>query len=230
MTPTTDLSEKWRPKRLADIIGQDAIIEELQGYVRARGAPHLLFSGPPGTGKSTAAQAYARDWYNGEYDAVAPFTVMELNASDDRNIDVMRRRVLGFLTTSSFSGHTKILILEEADGITGEAQNLLRRPLEQTRNVTVIFTVNKPEALIDALRSRVRELAFKPVPAEDVKARLVEIVAAEGYAVDDAVRNLCAGLAARSQGDLRKALKDLQGLLAAGGVGPVRLLRAGLVR
>lgn len=219
-----DLSERYRPQRLADIIGQDAVVAELQGYVQQRAAPHLLFGGDPGTGKTTAAHAFVRDYHNGNSDLYGVFK--EVNASDNRDIDFVRTKVLEFLRTWA-PASPKFLLLDEADNLTHDAQDLLKRPLEKaSRNAIVIFTANEPEKLTPALRSRLREIKFRPVPADAVAQRLCEVLKAEGFDVGQVERDLCMGLAMReARGDLRKACKELQSVIARGGMGPISLTR-----
>ena len=119
--------EKYRPVTLAEIVGQDEIVERLQSYVRAGSLPHLLFTGSAGVGKTTAAVALAREFFGEAWN----LNFREMNASDERGIDVVRNQIKQFARTSPLGGaEFKILFLDEADALTPDAQAALRRTME----------------------------------------------------------------------------------------------------
>lgn len=125
-------TEKYRPKTLDEIVDQKEIVDRLKGFVKAGTMPHCLFAGPPGTGKTTAALCLAHDFFGENY----ADSFNELNASDERGINVVREKVKTFARTRTF-GRTvfKILVLDEADNMTSDAQQALRRTMERYRNL-----------------------------------------------------------------------------------------------
>jgi replication factor C small subunit len=121
-------AEKYRPKHLSDMVNQKTIVERLKSFAKSRNAPHCIFAGPPGTGKTTAALCLARDLYGESYRE----HLMELNASDERGINVVRETVKTFARSRSIGEIPfKILILDEADNMTSDAQQALRRTMER---------------------------------------------------------------------------------------------------
>ena len=119
--------EKYRPRRLDEMVGQQDIVVRLQSYVRAGSLPHLLFTGSAGIGKTTAAVALARELFGESWQ----MNFREMNASDERGIDVVRNQIKEFARTSPLAGATfKILFLDEADALTTDAQAALRRTME----------------------------------------------------------------------------------------------------
>ncbi|MCU0853010.1 MAG: AAA family ATPase, partial [Thermoplasmata archaeon] len=120
--------EKYRPKRLADVIGQKGIVERLSAYVRTRSMPHMLFAGPAGSGKTTSAIALARELYGEQWRD----SLIELNASDERGIDIVRGKIKDFARAASIgTSDFKIIFLDEADSLTSDAQAALRRTMER---------------------------------------------------------------------------------------------------
>ncbi|MFY4815776.1 AAA family ATPase, partial [Haloarcula sp. AONF1] len=151
--------EKYRPQTLDDIHGQEEIVERLQSYIAQDDVPHLLFSGPAGVGKTTAATAIAREIY-GEDNWRGNF--LELNASDQRGIDVVRDRIKGF-ARSSFGGDFRIVFLDESDSLTDDAQSALRRTMEQfSDNTRFILSCNYSSKIIDPIQSRCAVFRFSP--------------------------------------------------------------------
>jgi replication factor C small subunit len=123
--------EKYRPKTLKDVIGQDDITERLKAYVKAGTMSHLLFAGTAGTGKTTCALALAREFYGENWRD----NFLELNASDDRGIGIVRTRIKDYARTAPIGGAGfKIIFLDEADALTNDAQAALRRTMERYTN------------------------------------------------------------------------------------------------
>ena len=204
--------EKYRPQTLDDIHGQEAIVERLQSYIAQDDVPHLLFSGPAGIGKTTAATAIAREIY-GEDNWRGNF--LELNASDQRGIDVVRDRIKGF-ARSSFGGDFRIVFLDEADSLTDEAQAALRRTMEQfSDNTRFILSCNYSSKIIDPIQSRCAVFRFSPLSDEAVGGMVREIAAAEGIEVTDEGVD---ALVYAADGDMRRAINSLQAAATTGDV------------
>ena len=137
-------TEKYRPANLSEIMGQDEIVERLKAYTKDKSMPHLLFSGPAGTGKTTAAIAIARELFGD-----ISHDWLELNASDERGIDVVRVKIKNFARTRPINGDFKIIFLDEADALTSDAQNALRRTMENyTQTCRFILSCVSPDTKI----------------------------------------------------------------------------------
>ena len=204
--------EKYRPQTLDDIKGQDDIVERLQSYIDQRDLPHLLFSGRAGIGKTTAATAIAREVYGDDWRG----NFLELNASDQRGIDVVRDRIKNF-ARSSFGGHDyRIIFLDEADSLTSDAQSALRRTMEQfSDNTRFILSCNYSSKIIDPIQSRCAVFRYSPLSDEAIAAQVDEIAAAEGIEVTDAGRE---ALVYAAGSDMRRAINSLQAAATTGEV------------
>jgi replication factor C small subunit len=204
--------EKYRPQTLDDIKGQDDIVERLQSYIDQRDLPHLLFSGRAGIGKTTAATAIAREVYGDDWRG----NFLELNASDQRGIDVVRDRIKNF-ARSSFGGHDyRVIFLDEADSLTSDAQSALRRTMEQfSDNTRFILSCNYSSKIIDPIQSRCAVFRFSPLSDAAVAAQVDEIAAAEGIDVTEAGRE---ALVYAAGGDMRRAINSLQAAATTGEV------------
>ena len=202
--------EKYRPQTLDEIKGQDDIVERLQSYIEQRDLPHLLFSGRAGIGKTTAATAIAREVYGDDWRG----NFLELNASDQRGIDVVRDRIKNF-ARSSFGGHDyRIIFLDEADSLTSDAQSALRRTMEQfSDNTRFILSCNYSSKIIDPIQSRCAVFRFSPLSDEAVAAQIDEIAAAEGIELTDAGRE---ALVYAAGSDMRRAINSLQAAATTG--------------
>jgi len=198
--------EKYRPKTLDDIVGQDNIIERLKAYVKTKNVPHLIFAGPAGTGKTTSALALAREVFGEE---TWKQNFHELNASDERGISVVRGKIKDFARTAPI-GETqiKIIFLDEADSLTPDAQAALRRTIEKyTRICRFILSVNYSSKIIEPIQSRCAVFRFKPIKAEDIKKYIRKIATKEKLEItSDGLETLIF----ISRGDLRKAINTLQ--------------------
>ena len=199
--------EKYRPRFLKDIIGQHEIIDRLRSYVAKREMPHLLFTGNAGTGKTTAAVALAREFFGDEWQ----MNFRELNASDERGIDVVRNQIKQFARTSPFGSSTfKILFLDEADALTNDAQSALRRTMETyAQTCRFILSCNYSAKIIDPIQSRCAIYRFRPLGRQAIAEMVKRISEDQDLSVTDEVTDAIFYIA---QGDMRKAINALQGL------------------
>ena len=198
-------AEKYRPKSLDEMVNQKEIVERLKNFVKSRNVPHCIFAGPPGTGKTTAALCLARDLYGDGYREF----IMELNASDERGINVVRETVKTFARVRSVGEIPfKIMILDEADNMTADAQQALRRTMERyTETCRFILCANYSGKIIEPIQSRCAPFRFTFLPREEHDRYLQFIAENENVTLLkeglDAIFEVCGG-------DLRKAINTLQ--------------------
>jgi replication factor C small subunit len=203
-------AEKYRPQILDEMVNQTEVVSRLKNFVKERNLPHLLFVGPAGIGKTTSILALARDLYGSGY---RNYT-LELNASDERGIDVIREKVKNFARTAAIASEVpfKILIMDEADSLTSAAQHALRRTMEiYTRTCRFCLIGNYSENIIEPIQSRCSVFRFSPLSEVDAKGWIKTIASKED------VKLLEEGLEAiyeASKGDLRKATNLLQAAAA----------------
>lgn len=203
-------TEKYRPKYLDEIVGQENIVKRLKSYVKERNLPHLLFAGPAGTGKTTAALCIAREIFGEDYRR----DFIELNASDERGIDVVRGKIKEFARTMPIIGDFKIIFLDEADALTPEAQHALRRTMEQfTKTCRFILSCNYSSKIIEPIQSRCALFRFKKISKTAIKERLIEILKVEKIEYDDDGINAIIDV---SGGDIRHAINILQSCASYG--------------
>jgi len=204
-------AEKYRPKSLSQMVNQKNIVERLESFVKSRNVPHCIFAGPPGTGKTTAALCLARDLYGDVYRE----HLMELNASDERGINVVRETVKTFARVRTLGEIPfKILILDEADNMTSDAQQALRRTMERyTETCRFILIANYSGKIIEPIQSRCAPFRFTYLPREEQDAYLKHIAENENINLLedglDAIYDVCGG-------DLRKAINSLQAAASLG--------------
>ncbi|KAK4706134.1 replication factor C subunit 3/5, partial [Phenoliferia sp. Uapishka_3] len=203
--------EKYRPVTLSDVVAHQDIISTIDQFIAKNRVPHLLFYGPPGTGKTSTILAVARKIYGVENAAAMKNNCLELNASDERGIDVVREQIKNFASTRMQSQGVagfKLIILDEADQMTGPAQSALRRVIEQfTKNVRFCIICNYVNKIIPAVQSRCTRFRFGPLPKEEVEKRLNFVVEKENVNLTEDGRQALLEL---SKGDMRRALNVMQ--------------------
>ncbi|CAG8605033.1 2050_t:CDS:10 [Paraglomus brasilianum] len=202
--------EKYRPQTLNDLVSHKEITETIERFIDEGRLPHLLLYGPAGTGKTSTILACARKLYGPQWKSM----IMELNASDERGIDVVREQVKTFASTRKiFNTGFKLIILDEADAMTTQAQNALRRIVEKyTQNVRFCIICNYVSKIIPALQSRCTRFRFSPLEMDQVKKRLETVIETEGVNITEDGKQ---ALLTLSNGDMRRALNILQACHAA---------------
>ncbi len=197
--------EKYRPKALDEIVGQEEIVMRLKSYVRSKSMPHLLFAGPAGTGKTTSAIALARELFGENW----RMSFHELNASDERGINVVRTKIKEYARTAAPNNvGFKIIFLDEADALTPDAQAALRRTMEMySKTCRFILSCNYSSKIIEPIQSRCAIFRFSPLQEDAVKERLKYIAEKEGKTIDEHALNAIYYV---SSGDMRHAINVLQ--------------------
>jgi replication factor C small subunit len=197
--------EKFRPKSFKEMIGQDKIVNRIKAFVDQKNLPHLLFSGPAGVGKTSLILTAARELYGDSWRN----NIMETNASDSRGIDTVRNEVKDFARTKAIGDVPfKICILDEADALTREAQQALRRTMEQYSSICRFCLItNWSSKIIDPIQSRCTIFRFKPLDKESVNKIVDLIVKEESLKLDDKTRE---ALFYVSNGDVRRLENVMQ--------------------
>ncbi|KAM0678365.1 Replication factor C (RF-C) subunit [Binucleata daphniae] len=209
---THPLTEKYRPQTLDAVLGNSEVIIVLQSIMKCKFLPHMLFYGPPGTGKTTTIRALAYYMYNTYYTT----SVLELNASDERGIDTVRDTIKNFSTTLSFNGKKKLIILDEADSMSRDAQNAMRRIIEDySHNVRFCLIANYASKIIPAIHSRCTKFRFSPVKDNEMYKKIEDVLQRENVKYDNEGINALMHLA---DGDMRKLMNDIEGVINCFGV------------
>jgi len=198
-------TEKYRPKKLADMVGQQEIVDRLQSFVEKKSLPHLLFAGPAGTGKTTAALCIARELFGEAWKQ----NFLELNASDERGIDTIRNRVKDYARNMPI-GETpyKIILLDESDALTNDAQNALRRTMEMfTHSTRFILDCNYSSRIIEPIQSRCAIFRFRRLTDKEIDYMFKRVSKEEKLNLaPEAIQ----AITYLSGGDMRKAINILQ--------------------
>ncbi len=199
-------TEKYRPLKLEDVAGQEGVVKTLRAFVKANNMPNLLFAGPPGVGKTTSAMAMAHELYADEMRG----NFLELNASDERGIDVVRGKIKDFARSVSMGGAGfKLIFLDEADALTPDAQHALRRTMELWSSSTrFILSCNYSSKIIEPIQSRTAIFRFVKLSERDVHKSLEIVGKSEGLKLDE---DAYSALYYASEGDMRKCINILQG-------------------
>ncbi|KAK0652876.1 P-loop containing nucleoside triphosphate hydrolase protein [Cercophora newfieldiana] len=206
--------EKYRPVFLDDVVGNTETIERLKIIAKDGNMPHVIISGMPGIGKTTSVLCLARQLLGDSYKEA----VLELNASDERGIEVVRQRIKGFAQKKVTlpPGRHKLVILDEADSMTSGAQQALRRTMEIYSNTTrFAFACNQSNKIIEPLQSRCAILRYAKLTDAQVVKRLLQIIEAEKVEYSD---DGLAALVFSAEGDMRQAINNLQSTAAGFGL------------
>ncbi|RME53071.1 replication factor C small subunit [Candidatus Woesearchaeota archaeon] len=202
-------TEKYRPRTFSEIKGQEDVVGRVSSFVKAKNMPHLLFAGPAGVGKTTLSLVIARELFGEAWTE----NFLELNASDERGIDVIRVKVKDFARTRPFGDAPfKIVYLDECDALTKEAQQALRRTMENfTQTCRFILSCNYSSKIIDPIQSRCTLFKFKPLSEQDLYEIVDRIAKEESLTIDE---NAKKALFDACRGDVRKAENILQACAA----------------
>jgi replication factor C small subunit len=204
-------TEKYRPRTFDDVKGQDAIVQKVRAFVQQRNMPHLLFTGPAGTGKTSLSLVVARTLFGERWRE----NFLELNASDERGIDVVRTKVKDFARTRAIGDVPfKIIYMDECDALTKEAQQALRRTMENyTSTCRFILSANFSSKIIDPIQSRCAIFRFRPLPEQEMRKLCLHIARGEGLAMGKGAEDALVKVA---DGDCRRLANILQSAAALG--------------
>lgn len=198
-------TEKYRPQTYSDLVGRKEVIDLIKSKSNDDGIPHLLFEGPPGSGKTSLAHVVGNELFGVNKSDL----FFEFNASKDRGVEFIRTQIIDIAKRNPLSGKYKIILMDEADNITPDAQACFRRIIEQYSAITrFIFCANYPYKLIDPILSRFVRVEFNEIDTKTVALQLKKIGIKEGLKLTDGEY---IAIAKKSRGDLRRALNLLEG-------------------
>jgi replication factor C small subunit len=201
-------TEKYRPKSLSEVIGQERVVKRLVEWIKQGSIPNMLFAGPAGIGKTTIALALARDMYGDTWRQ----NFKELNASDDRGIGIVRGQIKDFASMIPLGADFKIIFLDESDALTPEAQQALRRTIERYAGVCrFILSANYSSRIIEPIQSRCAVFRLRGLSEKECIKYLQRITAGEKIQAD---QDSLKAVYEVSEGDLRKSTNILQAAAA----------------
>jgi replication factor C small subunit len=202
-------TEKYRPGNFSDIKGQKEIVKKVKAFVKQKNMPHLMFSGPAGVGKTSLALVVARHLFGKDWKQ----NFLELNASDERGIDVIRHKVKDFARTKAIGDVPfKLIYLDESDALTREAQQALRRTMENyTQTTRFILSCNYSSKIVDPIQSRCAVFRFKPLEKTEIFDLIGKIAGNENLRIDEKAKQ---ALYLVSEGDCRRLENILQSCAA----------------
>ena len=205
MVDTAIWTEKYRPSEFSQIKGQTHIIDKVKAFVEQKNMPHLLFAGPAGIGKTTLSLVIAKQLFGDTW----KHNVLELNASDERGIDVVRNKVKDFARTKALGDIPfKIIYLDECDALTKEAQQALRRTMENyTHTCRFVLSCNYSSKIIDPIQSRCLVFKFKPLNKEEIYEIIDNVADKEGLTINEATKK---AMFTACGGDCRRVENILQ--------------------
>ncbi|MBS3115321.1 replication factor C small subunit [Candidatus Woesearchaeota archaeon] len=202
-------TEKYRPRNFSEVKGQKDVVSKVKAFVTQKNMPHLMFSGPAGVGKTTISLVIAHEMFGDSWHE----NFLELNASDERGIDIIRNKVKDFARTRAIGDVPfKIIYLDECDALTSEAQQALRRTMENyTQTCRFILSCNYSSKIIDPIQSRCAIFRFKPLDKEHLMHILEHIEKEEKITINDAAKK---ALIEICEGDVRRLENILQSCTA----------------
>jgi len=202
---STIWTEKYRPRSFEDVLGHDEIVSRVNALIQAKNLPHMLFAGPAGSGKTTLALIMAKKLFGNSWRE----NFLELNASDTRGIDVIRQEVKSFARTKALGDVPfKIILLDESDALTKEAQHALRRIMEMyTSTCRFVLSCNASSKIIDPIQSRCAVFRFRLLEKNAIAKIIDKIAKKENLSVNDKAMEIFYQL---SRGDVRRVINLLQ--------------------
>lgn len=198
-------TEKYRPEKLGEIVGQPNVVDRLKAFVKEKSLPNMLFAGGAGVGKTTAAICLAKELYGADWHR----NFLETNASDERGIAVVRGKIKDFARVKALGKiDFKISFLDESDALTSEAQQAMRRTMEKyTHSTRFILSCNYSSKIIPPIQSRCAILRFRPLDEKNIAARLEHIASKEKLKI---TKDGMAAILKFAEGDMRRAINLLQ--------------------